>query len=327
MMAMTEQAMTAAFGKVGVLFGGRSAEREVSMMSGAGVLAALRSKGVNAHPFDPAQRSLAELAEQKFDRVFIALHGRYGEDGTLQGALEQLGIPYTGPGVLASAIAMDKAMTKRIWMADGLATPQFEMLNAQSDWAAVAAKLGLPLIVKPAHEGSTLGLTKVKSVDQLPAAYALAAKLDKAVMAEQFIAGMELTCAVLGHGANATALPMIRIIAPDDNYDYQNKYFNDTTQYLCPSGLPPQQEAEIQALVLASYRALGCRGWSRADVMVRAADNKPFLLEINTSPGMTGHSLVPMAAKQAGMSYEDLCCAILQQAALDMTPNADWKPA
>jgi D-alanine-D-alanine ligase len=326
MMAITEQAMATAFGKVGVLFGGRSAEREVSLMSGTGVLAALRSKGVDAYAFDPAQRSLAELAEQKFDRVFIALHGRYGEDGTLQGALEQLGIPYTGPGVLASAIAMDKAMTKRIWMADGLATPQFEMLHAQSDWAAVAAKLGLPLIVKPAHEGSTLGLTKVKSVDELPAAYALAAKLDKAVMAEQFVAGMELTCAVLGHGAGATTLPLIRIIAPGDDYNYQNKYFTDTTQYLCPSGLPPEQEAEIQALVLASYRALGCRGWSRADVMVQASDNKPFLLEINTSPGMTGHSLVPMAARQAGLSYEDLCCAILQQAALDMTPTADWKP-
>jgi D-alanine-D-alanine ligase len=327
MMATTEKAMTAAFGKVGVLYGGRSAEREVSIMSGTGVLAALRSKGVDAHAFDPAERSLAELAEQKFDRVFIALHGRYGEDGTLQGALEQLGIPYTGPGVLASAIAMDKAMTKRIWIADGLATPQFEMLHAQSDWDAVATKLGLPLIVKPAHEGSTLGLTKVNRVDQLPAAYALAAKLDKAVMAEEFVAGMELTCALLGQGASAITLPLIRIIAPDDDYNYQNKYFTDTTQYLCPSGLPPEQEAEIQALVLASYRALGCRGWSRADVMVRASDNKPFLLEINTSPGMTGHSLVPMAARQAGMSYEDLCCAILQQAALDLTPTADWKPA
>jgi D-alanine-D-alanine ligase len=327
MMATTEKAMAAAFGKVGVLYGGRSAEREVSIMSGTGVLAALRSKGVDAHAFDPAERSLAELAEQKFDRVFIALHGRYGEDGTLQGALEQLGIPYTGPGVLASAIAMDKAMTKRIWIADGLATPQFEMLHAQSDWDAVATKLGLPLIVKPAHEGSTLGLTKVNRVDQLPAAYALAAKLDRAVMAEEFVAGMELTCALLGQGASATTLPLIRIIAPGDDYNYQNKYFTDTTQYLCPSGLPPEQEAEIQALVLASYRALGCRGWSRADVMVRASDNKPFLLEINTSPGMTGHSLVPMAARQAGLSYEDLCCAILQQAALDLMPTADWKPA
>lgn len=326
-MATTQANMANEFGKVGVLLGGRSAEREVSMMSGSGVLAALRSKGVDAHPFDPAKASLAELVEQKFDCVFIALHGRYGEDGTLQGALEQLGIPYTGPGVLASAIAMDKAMTKRIWMADGLITPKFEMLNAQSDWEAVAAKLGLPLIVKPAHEGSALGLTKVKSVDQLPAAYALAAKLDKAVMAEEFVAGMELTCAVLGHGADARALPLIRIIAPDDNYNYENRYFTDTTQYLCPSGLPAAQEAEIQALVLASYRALGCRGWSRADVRLRAANNKPFLLEINTSPGMTEHSLVPMAAKQAGMSYEDLCCAILRQASLDMMPTADWKPA
>jgi D-alanine-D-alanine ligase len=327
MMTMEQAAMATGFGKVGVLFGGRSAEREVSLMSGAGVLAALRSKGIDAHAFDPAERDLAELAAQNFDRVFIALHGRYGEDGTLQGALEQLGIPYTGPGVLASAIAMDKAMTKRIWLADGLATPRFEMLTAQSDWAAVAAKLGLPLIVKPAHEGSTLGLTKVSAVDQLPAAYALAAKLDGAVMAEQFVAGMELTCAVLGQGEAANALPLIRIIAPDDNYDYQNKYFTDTTQYLCPSGLPAAQEAQIQALALASYRALGCRGWSRADVMVRASDNQPFLLEINTSPGMTGHSLVPMAAKVAGMSYEDLCCEILKQAALDMTPSADWKPA
>ena len=324
MLTMEKAAMATAIGKVGVLFGGRSAEREVSLMSGTGVLAALRSQGIDAHPFDPAERDLAELAAQKFDRVFIALHGRYGEDGTLQGALEQMGIPYTGPGVLASAIAMDKAMTKRIWLADGLATPLFEMLHAESDWAAVAAKLGLPLIVKPAHEGSTLGLTKVKTVDQLPAAYALAAKLDKAVMAEQFIAGMELTCALLGQGSDARALPLIRIIAPDDNYNYQNKYFTNTTQYLCPSGLPADQEAEIQALALASYRALGCRG---ADVMVRASDNRPFLLEINTSPGMTGHSLVPMAAKAAGMSYEDLCCAILKQAALDMTPTADWKPA
>jgi D-alanine-D-alanine ligase len=315
------------FGKVAVLMGGRSAEREVSLMSGGGVLAALLGKGIDAHPFDPADRSLAELAAQKFDRVFIALHGRYGEDGTLQGALEQLGIPYTGPGVLASAIAMDKAMTKRIWLADGLPTPRFESLTPQSDWAAVAARLGLPLIVKPAHEGSTLGLTKVAAADQLPAAYALAAKLDKAVIAEEFVAGMELTCAMLGQGATAVALPLIRIIAPDDNYDYQNKYFSDTTQYLCPSGLPPAQEAAIQALALASYRALGCRGWSRADVMVRASDNQASLLEINTSPGMTGHSLVPMAAKAAGMSYEDLCCEILRQAALDMTPSPDWKPA
>ncbi|MGN6702970.1 MAG: D-alanine--D-alanine ligase [Burkholderiaceae bacterium] len=312
------------FGKVGVLFGGRSAEREVSLMSGSGVLAALRSRGVDAHAFDPAERSLAELAAERFDRVFIALHGRYGEDGTLQGALEQLGIPYTGPGVLASAIAMDKAMTKRIWLAAGLPTPKFEMLSAGSDWQRVADTLGLPLIVKPAQEGSTLGLTKVKSVDQLPAAFELAARYDRAVMAEEFIDGMELTCPVLGADDDARALPVIRIIAPDGNYDYQNKYFGNDTQYLCPCGLPAEQERAIQELVVASYRALGCRGWSRADVMVRASDNKPFLLEINTSPGMTGHSLVPMSARAAGMSYEDLCCAILASAALDLAPSAQW---
>jgi D-alanine-D-alanine ligase len=314
------------FGKVGVLFGGRSAEREISLMSGTGVLKALQSQGIDAHPFDPAQRSLAELAAEQFDRVFIALHGRYGEDGTLQGALEQLGIPYTGPGVLASAIAMDKAMTKRVWLFNGLATPRFEMLSADSDWQAVAATLGLPLIVKPAHEGSTLGLTKVTDASQLPAAYALAARFDSAVMAEEFITGMELTCPVLGDGANARALPVVRIVAPDANYDYQNKYFSDETQYLCPSGLSPEQEREIQALVLASYRSLGCRGWARADVMVRASDNAPYLLEINTSPGMTGHSLVPMSAVVAGMPYEQLCVEILRLAALDLRPSADWKP-
>jgi D-alanine-D-alanine ligase len=313
------------FGKVGVLFGGRSAEREISLMSGTGVLKALQSQGVDAHAFDPAQRSLAELAAEKFDRVFIALHGRYGEDGTLQGALEQLGIPYTGPGVLASAIAMDKAMTKRVWLHNGLATPKFEMLNADSDWNAVVTTLGLPLIVKPAHEGSTLGLTKVTDASQLPGAYALAAKFDKAVMAEEFISGMELTCPVMGSGSDARALPVVRIVAPDANYDYQNKYFSNETQYLCPSELPPSMEKQVQELVLASYKSLGCRGWSRADVMIRATDNQPFLLEINTSPGMTGHSLVPMSAAVAGMPYEQLCVEILRMAALDMRPSADWK--
>lgn len=314
------------FGKVGVLFGGRSAEREISLMSGSGVLKALQSQGVDAHPFDPSQRSLSELASEKFDRVFIALHGRYGEDGTLQGALEQLGIPYTGPGVLASSIAMDKAMTKRVWLHEGLSTPKFEMLSERSHWNAIADRLGLPLIVKPAHEGSTLGLTKVTDAAQLPAAYALAAKYDRAVMAEEFISGMELTCPVLGSGDEARALPVVRIVAPDANYDYQNKYFSDETRYLCPSGLPAEQEKQIQQLVLDSYRSLGCRGWARADVMVRATDNRPFLLEINTSPGMTGHSLVPMSAAAAGMPYEQLCVEILRMAALDLRPSADWKP-
>ena len=323
---MSNKDLTQEFGKVGVLFGGRSAEREISLMSGSGVLKALQSQGIDAHPFDPAQRSLAELAAEKFDRVFIALHGRYGEDGTLQGALEQLGIPYTGPGVLASAIAMDKAMTKRVWLFNGLSTPRFDMLKADSDWDAVAARLGLPLIVKPAHEGSTLGLTKVTDAAQLPAAYALAARFDNAVMAEEFISGKELTCPVLGSGDDARALPVVRIVAPDANYDYQNKYFSDETQYLCPSGLPPEQERRIQQLVLDSYRSLGCRGWARADVMLRATDDEPFLLEINTSPGMTGHSLVPMSAAVAGMPYEQLCVEILRMAALDLRPSADWKP-
>lgn len=320
------QMRNAEFGKVGVLFGGRSAEREISLMSGAGVLQALQSQGINAHAFDPAQRSLAELAAEKFDRVFIALHGRFGEDGSMQGALEQLGIPYTGPGVLASAIAMDKAMTKRVWLQQGLATPKFEMLNAATNWSAVSQTLGLPLIVKPAHEGSTLGLTKVTDASQLPAAYTLAAKFDKAVMAEEFISGMELTCPLLGSGDDARALPVVRIIAPDANYDYQNKYFSDQTQYLCPSGLSPELEQQVQQLALASYRSLGCRGWARADVMVRATDQQPYLLEINTSPGMTSHSLVPMSAAVAGFPYEQLCIEILRTAALDLQASADWKP-
>ena len=320
-------AMREEFGKVGVLVGGRSAERDISLMSGMGVLKALHDQAIDAHAFDPAKRSLAELATEKFDRVFIALHGRYGEDGTLQGALEQLEIPYTGPGVLASAIAMDKAMTKRVWLHSGLSTPDFVMLNADSDWKMIIARLGLPLIVKPAHEGSTLGLTKVKSADELPAAYTMAAKFDKAVMAEQFISGMELTCPVMGYADSARALPVVRIVAPDANYDYQNKYFSDETQYLCPSGLPPAQEKQIQELALQSYRTLGCRGWARADVMVRESDNQPFLLEINTSPGMTSHSLVPMSAAAAGMPYEKLCVEILRMAALDLGQSKDSKPA
>lgn len=310
---------TKQYGKVGVLFGGRSAEREVSIMSGQGVLEALRSKGVDAHPFDPGTHSLADLAEQKFDRVFIALHGRYGEDGSLQGALEQLGIPYTGSGVLASALAMDKAMTKRIWLASGLATPKFAVLNESSDWAAIARDLELPLIVKPAHEGSTFGLTKVTDVAQLPAAYALAAKYDRDVIAEQFIDGIEVTCAVLGKGESARALPLIQLVPQDAIYDYQQKYFTNDTKYFCPAPLPEQQTKFIQEMVVASYRALDCRGWGRADVMIRASDQKPFLLEMNTAPGMTSHSLVPMAAKAADVSYADLCLEIIQMAALDIT--------
>lgn len=306
-----------ALGKVAVLLGGRSAEREVSLMSGTGVLAALTSKGVDAHAFDPAERDLSELKRDGFDRVFIALHGRFGEDGTVQGALELLGIPYTGSGVMASSVAMDKLMTKRIWIAEGLPTPAWRQVHSAAETRAAFAALGSPMIVKPVREGSTIGLTKVMTVDQCDAAYALAAGQDPMVMCEQFIAGDEVTIPVLGTGAAARALPVIRIVAPDGNYDYQHKYFTDDTQYLVPCGLPEGEEAAIQALVLKAFRALDCRGWARADVMIDAATRKPWLLEINTSPGMTGHSLVPMSARATGLSYEDLCLTVLATASLD----------
>lgn len=313
-------------GKVGVLLGGRSAEREVSLLSGNGVLAALRSRGVDAHPFDPGLQSVAELGAAGFDRVFIALHGRYGEDGTMQGLLEQYGIPYTGSGVLPSALAMDKQATKRLWLTHGLPTPRFAMLTAETDFDAVARDLGLPLIVKPAREGSSIGLTKVTEPGQMRAAFEKAAVLDADVIAETFIDGAELTCPIVGEGNTATALPVIRIVAPDANYDYQNKYFTDDTQYLCPSGLPADVEAAVQRLAVESFRVLGCRGWGRADVMLNAS-GEPFLLELNTSPGMTTHSLVPMAARAAGISYEDFVLQVLAGAALDLHPNDQWTPA
>lgn len=302
-----------ALGRVGVLLGGRSGEREISLMSGNGVLEALLSKGVDAHPFDPGLRCPTELAKEKFDRVFIALHGRYGEDGTIQGLLELLNLPYTGSAVLASALSIDKIATKQIWISNGLSTPEFEELTAASDWDTVVQHLGLPLIVKPAHEGSSLGLTKVKSVDELPGAYKLAAGLDKKVIAETCIVGDELTCPLVGQGDSAEALPVIKIIPPQANYDFHNKYFSDETQYLCPTGLAPEVNLNVQALALAAYKALGCRTWGRADVMLDKKTGKPYLLEMNTSPGMTSHSLVPMAAKAAGVEYADLVLWLLMQ--------------
>ena len=302
-----------AFGRVGVLFGGRSGEREISLMSGSGVLEALLKKGVDAHAFDSGLRCPTELAKEKFDRVFIALHGRYGEDGTIQGLLELLNLPYTGSGVLASALSIDKIATKQIWLSNGLATPDFEELMANSDWEAVVRHLGLPLIVKPANEGSSLGLTKVRSVDELPAAYQLAAGLDKKVIAETCIIGDELTCPLVGEGVNAEALPVIKIIPPQANYDFHNKYFSDETQYLCPTGLSGEVNVAVQNLALAAYRALGCSTWGRADVMLDEKTGKPYLLEMNTSPGMTSHSLVPMAAKAAGIEYADLVLWLLSQ--------------
>lgn len=301
------------FGRVGVLLGGKSGEREISLMSGNGVLEALRSKGVDAHAFDTGLRCPTELANENFDRIFISLHGRFGEDGTIQGLLDLLGLPYTGSGVLASALAIDKIVTKQVWISNGLSTPEFEELTANSDWNAVAQHLGLPLIVKPAHEGSSLGLTKVKSVDELPAAYKLAAGLDTKVIAETCIIGDELTCPLVGQGKTAEALPVIKIIPPQANYDFHNKYFSDETQYLCPTGLAPEVNAAVQQLALAAYKALGCRTWGRADVMLDQKTGKPYLLEMNTSPGMTSHSLVPMAAKAAGIEYADLVLWLLSQ--------------
>ena len=313
-------------GKVAVLMGGRSAEREVSLMSGQGVLQALRSAGVDAHAFDPAERELSELKKDGFKCCFIALHGRFGEDGTVQGALELMGIPYTGSGVMASSIAMDKVMTKRVWQAEGLPVPrhvlvhpgQIDSLSAEE----LIQTLGLPLIVKPAREGSSIGVSKVVRAEDLEAALRAAAACDHDILCEQCIVGDEVTCPVLGAGDQARALPVIRIVAPEGNYDYQNKYFTDDTQYLVPCGLPAQEEAAIQALVRQAYQTLGCRGWGRIDVMIDGATRQPYLLEINTSPGMTGHSLVPMSAAADGMPYEALCSHLLAHAALDYEGTA-----
>ncbi len=304
-------------GKVAVLMGGASAEREISLLSGQGVLQALRDSGVDAHAFDPAERDLSDLRRDGFARCFIALHGRFGEDGTVQGALELLAIPYTGSGVMASSLAIDKVMTKRVWRAEGLPTPAWVQVQSGADVRQAWVQLGAPMIVKPSREGSTLGLSKVNTVEQCDAAYALAARHDSLVLCEQFISGDEVTCPVLGTGEQARALPVIRIVAPDGNYDYQNKYFSDETQYLVPCGLPEHEIVAIQALVLQAYRVLGCRGWGRADVMIDARTRKPYLLEINTAPGMTGHSLVPMSAASEGISYQDLCLQLLQLATLD----------
>ena len=297
------------FGKVAVLMGGKSAEREISLMSGNNVLAGLRRQGIDAHAFDPAERPVFEIKSGGYARAFVVLHGRYGEDGTVQGALELMESPYTGSGVMASALCMDKLRTKLVWLATGLPTPRHAVLTADSDWAAVAKQLGLPLIVKPAREGSSIGLTKVTSLEKIEAAYELAAQHDTLVIAEEFIAGRELTAAFLMD----RALPLIRIEAPQGNYDYQHKYFSDDTQYHCPCGLPAAQERELQALVMRAVDALGCSGWGRADLMLRE-DGKAFLLEMNTVPGMTGHSLVPMAARAAGVEFDDLVVKILESA-------------
>ena len=295
--------------KVAVLLGGKSAEREVSLKSGSMVLAALRRKGVDAHPFDPAEKGFEALLGERFERVFIALHGRFGEDGTVQGVLEWLGIPYTGSGVLASALAMDKVRTKRLWSAHKLPTPPFALLDQDSNFLVEARKLGTPLMVKPASEGSSIGMSKVRAAARLREAYELAAKYDKSVIAEKFIEGTELTVGILGEDA----LPIIKLETPRDFYDYEAKYVSDDTRYLIPSGLSEKKEKEIQGLCLEAFRALGCRGWGRVDLMLNRS-GRPYLLEVNTAPGMTDHSLVPMAARAIGLSYDDLCMKILEGA-------------
>ena len=297
------------FGKVAVLMGGPSSEREISLLSGNAVLAALRRMGVDAHAFDPAERDLWELRREGYARAFIALHGRFGEDGTVQGALETLKIPYTGSGVMASALAMDKWRTKLVWLASGIPTPRYRIVDARTDWAGVVAELGLPLIVQPARAGSTIGLAKVTSGDPAALAYAAAARHDPLVLVEEFVTGDELTVAIV----DDRALPSIRIEAPQGNYDYHNKYFSDETKYFCPAGLPEAVEQAIRAQSLAAFDVVGCCGWGRLDLILRADGSWSFL-EVNTSPGMTGHSLVPMAARAAGMGFDELCVAILRGA-------------
>ena len=298
-----------AFGKVAVLMGGKSAEREVSLKSGGMVLAALRASGIDAHAFDPSERGLEALISERFARAFIALHGRFGEDGVVQGALEYLGLPYTGSGVLASALAMDKLRTKQVWQACGLPTPPFELLSARTDFRAAAERLGLPIMVKPATEGSSIGMSKVRAAADLEEAFALAVNYDRVVIAEKFIEGTELTAGILGR----EPLPLIRLETTRDFYDYEAKYVRDDTRYIVPCGLPAAKEAEVQQFCLKAFDALGCRGWGRVDLMMDAAGN-PYLLEVNTSPGMTDHSLVPMAARAVGLPYEKLCVKILETA-------------
>ncbi|PTQ88133.1 D-alanine--D-alanine ligase [Nitrosomonas ureae] len=294
------------FGKVAVLLGGRSAEREVSLQSGQAVLDALIRSEVDAYPFDPAEQALEDLLRQSFDRAFIALHGRFGEDGTIQGVLEWMRLPYTGSGVMSSALAMDKWRTKLLWQAVGIPSPRYVLLQADSNFEEVSELLGLPLIVKPAREGSTIGLSKVTHKNDLLPAYQLAAQYDALVLAEEFIVGKELTVAILGE----TPLPIVRIEITGELYDYQAKYVSNDTQYFCPSGLSDELELEIQAQALRAYNVLGCHGWGRVDLILTQT-GQFYFLEVNTSPGMTSHSLVPMAAKTAGISFEDLVMRIL----------------
>ncbi|CAN4275821.1 DdlA D-alanine-D-alanine ligase and related ATP-grasp enzymes [Methylophilaceae bacterium] len=297
------------FGKVAVMFGGKSGEREVSIKSGSAVLASLKRQGVNVVAFDPAMQALSEISQ--FDRAFISLHGRYGEDGTIQGALELMEIPFTGSGVMASSLGMDKWRTKLMWRAVGIPTPNFEVVTEKSDFGVIEQKLGLPLFVKPANEGSSIGISKVKTAGGLKAGYELAAKADSLVIAEQFVGGGEYTVGILGD----EALPIIRIVPKNDFYDFEAKYLRDDTEYLCPSGLSAEKEKLIQQEAMQAFRAIGCSGWGRVDFLMDEPEGnkepKHYFLEVNTSPGMTDHSLVPMAAKAAGISFDELVINIL----------------
>ena len=305
-------------GKVVLLAGGMSSEREVSLMSGKGVYDALVSAGVDVTRFDPKEQSISELEKGGFDRAFIALHGRYGEDGTIQGVLEYLKIPYTGPGVKASAVAMDKSLTKQIWREKQIPSPRGMLVSADSDLNFVMRELGRDLVVKPAREGSSIGLTKLKdaTVEELHEAIVRAGALYNHVLVEERIFGRELTVAILGAGQDSKVLPIIEIIAPNGDYDYQNKYFTNDVRYECPAKLSEDLREEISRTCLSAYRALGARGWSRIDLIL-AEDGTFSLLEMNTSPGMTAHSLVPLAAKNAGMSYQELVLKMASEASLD----------
>jgi D-alanine-D-alanine ligase len=296
------------FGKTAVLLGGDSSEREISLISGSAVLAALQRRGVDAHAFDPQERPIAELKSSGFARAFIILHGPGGEDGTMQGALEWLGVPYTGSGVLASALTMDKLKTKRVVVGAGYAAPEYAVLSSPVDLEAALARIGLPMMVKPASQGSSVGMAKVKAAAELPRAYAEASAVDPIVFAEAFITGEEYTVGVL----QDCGLPSIRIQPATEFYDYQAKYFRDDTQYHCPSGLCAAAEAELQAAALAAFKVTDCAGWGRVDFMRDAATDKFYFIEINTTPGMTSHSLVPMAARQAGIDFEELVWRVLE---------------
>ena len=298
----------AEFGKVAVLLGGDSTEREISLLSGNAVLAGLQRRGVNAHAFDPQSRPVQDLVSEGFDRVWIALHGPGGEDGLIQGALEWLGVPYTGSGVLASALTMDKLKTKRVVVGAGYAAPEYAVLSSPADLQQALQRIGLPLMVKPASQGSSVGITKVKTAAELPRAYAEARAIDPIVFAERFITGDEYTVGVL----HDSALPSIRIQPATEFYDYQAKYFRNDTEYHCPSGLDAKAEAELQAAALAAFRVTDCAGWGRVDFMRDRATDKFYFIEINTTPGMTDHSLVPMAARQSGIDFDELVWRVLE---------------